>query len=80
MTSVLNPACNLKHIFSLLPNKNRMRGYYGFPGNASFYGQPERMFSMHRWEIPEKVLTAREWPTGWVGIDGDEAINQFIES
>ena len=57
-----------------------MRGYHGFPGNTSFYGQPERMLSMHKWENPDKVLTAREWPTGWVGIDGDEKVDSFIQS
>jgi hypothetical protein len=56
-----------------------MRGYHGFPGNASYYGQPERLLSMHKWEDPDKVLTAREWPVGWVGIDGDVAVDHFIE-
>ncbi|KAL7509068.1 hypothetical protein ACHAXN_006099 [Cyclotella atomus] len=58
---------------------NRMRGYHGFPGNASYYGQPERLLSMHKWEDPDKVLTAREWPVGWVGIDGDVAVDHFIK-
>ena len=52
-----------------------MRGYYGMSGTTSYYSQPERKFNTHQWEIPSKVLTAREWPTGWVGIDGDELIN-----
>lgn len=66
-------------IITLVNLKNRMRGYNGFPGNTSYYGQLDRKFSMHHWESPDKVLTAREWPTGWVGIDGDIAYDHFIE-
>mmetsp|Transcript_7537 Transcript_7537/g.16351 ORF Transcript_7537/g.16351 Transcript_7537/m.16351 type:complete len:658 (+) Transcript_7537:255-2228(+) len=51
---------------------NRMRGYHGFPGKTSFYASKDRKYNTHKWEDPEKVMTAREWPTGWVGIDGDE--------
>jgi hypothetical protein len=67
------------HLNLLFHIKNRMRGYYGFPGNSSYYGQPDRLLSMHTWEDPDKVLTAREWPVGWVGIDGDVAMHHFIE-
>ena len=56
-----------------------MRGYHGLPGNTSYYGQDDRKLSMHKWENPVKVLTAREWPTGWVGIDGDAAVHEFID-
>jgi hypothetical protein len=56
--------------------KNRMRGYYGMPGSTSYYSTPDRKFNTHRWENPRKVITAREWPTAWIGIDGDEAVNE----
>jgi len=45
-------------------------------GTTSYYSQPERNNNTHKWEIPHKVLTAREWPTAWVGIDGDEAVSE----
>ena len=54
---------------------NRMRGYYGYPGSTSYYSTHDRKFNTHQWENPEKVLTAREWPTAWIGIDGDEDVN-----
>ncbi|KAL3785701.1 hypothetical protein HJC23_008734 [Cyclotella cryptica] len=56
---------------------NRMRGYHGFPGNTSYYGQPQHKLSMHKWANHEKVLTAREWPSGWFGIDSDIALDHF---
>jgi len=55
---------------------NRMRGYYGMPGTTSYYSSPDRKFNTHKWEIPHKVMTAREWPTAWVGIDGDEVVSE----
>ena len=54
---------------------NRMRGYYGYPGSTSYYSTHDRKFNTHQWENPGKVLTAREWPTAWIGIDGDEDVN-----
>ena len=53
-----------------------MRGYYGMPGSTSYYSTPDRKFNTHRWENPHKVMTAREWPTAWIGIDGDEAVSE----
>lgn len=53
-----------------------MRGYHGFSGKTSFYASKDRKYNTHKWEDPEKVMTAREWPTGWVGIDGDEIATQ----
>jgi len=57
---------------------NRLRGYYGMSGATSYYSQPDRKFNTHKWEIPHKVLTAREWPTAWVGIDGDEVVSEEL--
>ena len=53
---------------------NRMRGYNGMSGITSFYSTPDRKYNTHKWENPEKVLTAREWPTAWIGIDGEKVV------
>lgn len=53
-----------------------MRGYYGMPGSASYYSTPDRKYNTHKWEYPQKVMTAREWPIAWLGIDGDERISE----
>jgi len=53
---------------------NRMRGYYGMSGTTSFYSTPDRKLNTHKWQNHSKILTAREWPTAWIGIDGDEAL------
>ncbi|KAL9191271.1 hypothetical protein ACHAXT_000977 [Thalassiosira profunda] len=55
---------------------NRLRGYYGMRGASSYYSTPDRKFNTHKWEDASKVLTAREWPTAWVGIDGDEVVTE----
>mmetsp|Transcript_4121 Transcript_4121/g.9159 ORF Transcript_4121/g.9159 Transcript_4121/m.9159 type:complete len:540 (-) Transcript_4121:676-2295(-) len=57
---------------------NRMRGYYGMPGTASYYSQTDRKLNTHKWENPSKVMTAREWPTAWVRIDGDEEVEPIL--
>jgi hypothetical protein len=54
---------------------NRMRGYHGMSGTTSYYSTPDRKFNTHKWVDPEKDLIAREWPTAWVGIDGDIAVH-----
>ena len=56
--------------------KNRMRGYYGMSGRTSFYSTTDRKYNTHKWEHPQKVLTAREWPVAWIGIDGEEAVTK----
>ena len=55
---------------------NRLRGYYGISGRASYYSDPERKINTHSWTNPSKVMTAREWPVCWVGIDGDEVVSK----
>ena len=55
---------------------NRMRGYYGMSGTTSYYSTTERKFNTHSWENANKVMTAREWPTAWIGIDGDEIVSE----
>ncbi|KAL7459060.1 hypothetical protein ACHAWC_010805 [Mediolabrus comicus] len=54
---------------------NRMRGYRGLSGTTSYYSTPDRKYNTHEWADPEKIIIAREWPTAWVGIDGDVAIH-----
>ena len=56
--------------------QNRLRGYYGMPGSTSYYSTPERKFNTHTWVDPHKVMTAREWPIAWVGIDGDGDVRE----
>lgn len=53
---------------------NRMRGYYGMSGTTSFYSTPDRKLNTHKWQNHSKILTAREWPEAWIGIDGDAAV------
>eukprot|EP00574_Skeletonema_japonicum_P000644 CAMPEP_0201741772 /NCGR_PEP_ID=MMETSP0593-20130828/46982_1 /ASSEMBLY_ACC=CAM_ASM_000672 /TAXON_ID=267983 /ORGANISM="Skeletonema japonicum, Strain CCMP2506" /LENGTH=594 /DNA_ID=CAMNT_0048236111 /DNA_START=117 /DNA_END=1902 /DNA_ORIENTATION=+ len=53
---------------------NRMRGYIGMSGTTSYYSTPDRKYNTHKWENPGNIIIAREWPTAWVGIDGDVAV------
>jgi len=48
------------------------------PGTTSYYSTPDRKLNTHKWEIPHKVMTAREWPTAWIGIDGDEVVSEEL--
>ena len=45
-------------------------------GNSSYYGTIDRKFNTHEWQNPEKVMTVREWPMAWIGIDGDTIASQ----
>jgi hypothetical protein len=53
---------------------NRMRGYLGHSMKNSWYGWLERKDKMQEWQYPTGNYAAREWPIGWVAIDGDEII------
>ena len=48
-----------------------MRGYLGHSMNNSWYSWLPRKDAMQEWTYPEGNLPAREWPLGWVAIDGD---------
>jgi hypothetical protein len=50
---------------------NRMRGYYGYSMNDSWYSYLPRKTIMHPFEFPHGNFHAREFHSGWVGIDGD---------
>jgi hypothetical protein len=49
----------------------RLRGYHGFPEQTSWYSYLPRKTVMQKWESPHGNYHVREFPTGWVGIDGD---------
>mmetsp|Transcript_10298 Transcript_10298/g.20656 ORF Transcript_10298/g.20656 Transcript_10298/m.20656 type:complete len:584 (+) Transcript_10298:79-1830(+) len=49
----------------------RMRGYHGTSNKLMFYGQLDRKYETHTWSYPHSSYSAREYPTGWNGIDGD---------
>ena len=58
----------------------RMRGYYGLSKMSNYYSYRPRRRSMHRWPANEQSnLEAREWQSGWLGIDGDEYILSDLE-
>ena len=48
-----------------------MRGYHGMKMKDSFYGTTDRKTSVHTWENTAGSVFAKEWPTGWIAIDGD---------
>lgn len=49
----------------------RMRGYHGFPSQTAWYSYLPRKTIMHKFEFPHGNYHAREFQSGWVGIDGD---------
>jgi len=51
---------------------NRIRGYHGISMKNSFYGTLDYKCQMHGWAEPKGQGFSREFPVGWVGIDGDE--------
>lgn len=53
---------------------NRMRGYHGMSMKDSYYGYKPQYDAMHSWDRQwgtGAMSWAIEFPTGWVGIDGD---------
>jgi hypothetical protein len=58
---------------------NRMRGYLGHSMKNSWYSFLEKKDVMLQWTYPKPNYPAREWPVGWVGIDGDEVLEQESE-
>jgi uncharacterized protein YggL (DUF469 family) len=57
---------------------NRMRGYLGHSMKNSWYGWLQRKEAMQQYyypgEGPAENYVAKEWPIGWVAIDGDKLI------
>eukprot|EP00538_Stauroneis_constricta_P012709 CAMPEP_0119555404 /NCGR_PEP_ID=MMETSP1352-20130426/7633_1 /TAXON_ID=265584 /ORGANISM="Stauroneis constricta, Strain CCMP1120" /LENGTH=1158 /DNA_ID=CAMNT_0007602161 /DNA_START=358 /DNA_END=3834 /DNA_ORIENTATION=+ len=58
---------------------NRMRGYLGHSMTNSWYGWLPRKDVMQAWIYPNGNYYAREWPVAWVGIDGDEKIENELD-
>eukprot|EP00549_Striatella_unipunctata_P020868 CAMPEP_0118681386 /NCGR_PEP_ID=MMETSP0800-20121206/4909_1 /TAXON_ID=210618 ORGANISM="Striatella unipunctata, Strain CCMP2910" /NCGR_SAMPLE_ID=MMETSP0800 /ASSEMBLY_ACC=CAM_ASM_000638 /LENGTH=175 /DNA_ID=CAMNT_0006577675 /DNA_START=62 /DNA_END=589 /DNA_ORIENTATION=+ len=50
---------------------NRMRGYHGMSMKDSYYGWKERKYKTHEWVNVDHTAFSFEWPSGWIGIDGD---------
>ena len=59
---------------------NRMRGYLGYSMMDSWYGWIERKETVRLYKYPVGNYVAREWPVGWVGIDGDTLIEHELAS
>ncbi len=59
---------------------NRMRGYYGMSKFTSFYSWNPVKYEMQKGPFfSSENKFEREYPVGWVGIDGDERITQDFE-
>ena len=50
----------------------RIRGYRGVPSTKMYYGHPDRWNETHSWRYPKPSYSAREYPLGWAGIEGDD--------
>lgn len=57
----------------------RLRGYYGVSRMSSYYAFRPRRFEMNKFIYPHGNYAAREWPSAWLGIDGDETIDKDLE-
>lgn len=53
----------------------RLRGYLGHSSKTSYYSYLPRKTIMHPFEFPHGNYHAREFQSGWVGIDGDTAVD-----
>jgi len=53
---------------------NRMRGYLGYSMKDSWYSYLPRKDAVRDYKYPVGNYGAREWPIGWIGIDGDRVI------
>lgn len=52
---------------------NRMRGYHGMSMKDSYYSFLEKKTVTHEWpEHKSGTIFSHEWPSGWVGIDGEK--------
>lgn len=59
---------------------NRMRGYLGYSIKDSWYSFLPRKNVTREYLYPKGNYGAREWPIGWVAIDGDEVIEHESSS
>ena len=51
-----------------------MRGYLGYSIKDSWYSYLKRKDAVRDYKYPTGNYGAREWPIGWIAIDGDEVI------
>ena len=51
-----------------------MRGYLGYSIRDTYYGWLQRKNVAREYKYPQGNYGAREWPIGWIAIDGDEVI------
>jgi len=59
---------------------NRMRGYHGMSVNTSWYNVLSRKTFVQNWTYPSGVFYfSREFPIGWVGIDGNVVVEHERE-
>lgn len=49
---------------------SRMRGYHGMSLMTAYYSYKPKKYVLHEWKNDNEGFS-HEWPTGWVGIDGD---------
>lgn len=52
----------------------RMRGYHGMSGKLMWYGQKGHKADTHQFVYPRESYSSREFPVGWIGIDGDKEV------
>jgi len=57
----------------------RLRGYYGLSKMSNYHAYRPRRFEMIKFRYPYGNYAAREWPTAWLGIDGDKEIVEDLE-
>lgn len=57
----------------------RLRGYYGVTKMSNYYSYMPRRFVMIKFTPPSGNYAAREFPSAWLGIDGDKFIEQDLE-
>ncbi len=57
----------------------RLRGYYGVSKMGNYYNYKPRRFDMIKFRYHFGNYCEREWPTAWLGIDGDNEIVADLE-
>jgi hypothetical protein len=58
----------------------RLRGYYGMSKYFTYYSYLERKWFLHEWmDVGSGSWYAREYPTAWTGIDGEEFVDNDRE-
>ena len=57
---------------------NRLRGYSGLSMKQSIYSYEPRKYEMFTWFQGPFHVFSKEWPAGWIGIDGDETPSQVF--